>query len=233
MPGGEGVSGTIRSGSTHEPLSVRLADVTAYERRPRHALYVLVAVALVVLCSVAADGEAVPSLEEDIFRAVQDLPDFLKPVFWPLMQFGNLVMAFVATVVALAIKRWRLASGFLLLAAGKLYFARLIKENVTRHRPGEILDNVVLRDSFGGGLAFVSGHAIIAFGIATLAHPYLNRTWRAAIWTLATLACVGRVYVGAHLPLDVVGGAAAGAGLGFLINLIVGVPAEEATPSAT
>jgi undecaprenyl-diphosphatase len=98
---------------------------------------------------------------------------------------------------------------------------------VTRHRPNEILDDVVLRDSFGGGLAFVSGHAIIAFGIATLAHPYLDRTWRIVVWTLASLACLGRVYVGAHLPLDVVGGAAAGVSLGFIINLIVGVPAEE------
>ena len=225
--------GAVEAGSAHEPLSVRLADTTAYERRPRHALYALAAIALVALCAMAADGESVPALEEDIFRAVQDLPDFLKPVFWPVMQFGNLVMAFVATVIALAFKRWRLASGFLLLAAGKLYFARLIKENVTRHRPAEILDNVVLRDSFGGGLAFVSGHAIIAFGIATLAHPYLNRTWRVAIWTLATLVCVGRVYVGAHLPLDVVGGAAAGVALGFLINLIVGVPAQEASPTTT
>ena len=227
------MSGTAQAGSAHEPLSVRLADTTTYERRPRHALYALAAIALVVLCSMAADGEAVPALEEDIFRAVQDLPDFLKPIFWPVMQFGNLVMAFVATVIALAFKRWRLASGFLLLAAGKLYFARLIKENVTRHRPAEILDDVVLRDSFGGGLAFVSGHAIIAFGVATLAHPYLNRTWRIVIWTLATLACVGRVYVGAHLPLDVVGGAAAGVAIGFLINLIVGVPAREAPPSTT
>ena len=227
------MSGTVTAGSSHRSLSVRLADTTTYERRPRHALYMLAAVALVVMCSIAADGETVPALEEDIFRAVQDLPDFLKPIFWPVMQFGNLVMAFVATMVALAFKRWRLASGFLLLAAGKLYFARLIKGNVTRHRPAEILDNVVLRDSFGGGLAFVSGHAIIAFGIATVAHPYLNRTWRVAIWTLATLTCVGRVYVGAHLPLDVVGGAATGVAIGFLIDLIVGVPAQETTPSTT
>jgi len=209
-----------------------LADTETYERRPLHAIYALFAVFVVLLCSMLADGESVSAAEEDVFRAIQDLPDFLKPIFWPMMQFGNLVMAFVAAIAAIAFKRWRLSSGFLLLAAGKLYFARLIKENVTRHRPNEILDNVVLRDSFGGGLAFVSGHAIIAFGIATLVHPYLHRPWRIAVWTLAALACIGRVYVGAHLPLDVVGGAAAGIALGFLIGLITGVPRGETSATS-
>ena len=221
------MSGAVQAAGGHDHARFDLADNTVYERRPIHALYAVLAALLVVLCSLAVDGESIPALEEDIFRAIQDLPDFLKPIFWPIMQFGNLVMAFVATIVAILFKRWRLASGFLLLAAGKLYVARLIKENVTRHRPAEIIDDVVLRDSFGSGLAFVSGHALIAFGIATLAHPYLTRTWRVVIWSLAVLACIGRVYVGAHLPLDVVGGAAAGVSVAFLINLIIGVPAEE------
>jgi membrane-associated phospholipid phosphatase len=226
------MSEAVDTAGRQMPAWLRLADTTAYERRPRHALYALAGVLVVVLCAVAADGDAVPALEEEVFRQVQDLPDFLKPLFWLVMQFGNLVMAFAAALGAIALKRWRLTSAFLLLAAGKLYFARLIKENVTRHRPNEILENVVLRDSFGGGLAFVSGHAIIAFGIATLVHPYIGRTWRVVVWTLAVLACVGRVYVGAHLPLDVVGGAAAGASLGFLIGLVVGVPQREARPAS-
>jgi len=225
------MSGGVEAADRRASARFDLADTTTYERRPLHAIYTLFAIFVVLLCSMVADGESVPALEEDVFRAVQDLPDFLKPVFWPMMQFGNLVMAFVAAIAAIAFKRWRLSSGFLLLAAGKLYFARLIKENATRHRPNEILDNVVLRDSFGGGLAFVSGHAIIAFGIATLVHPYLGRPWRIAVWSLAALAGIGRVYVGAHLPLDVVGGAAAGMALGFLIGLIIGVPQSEHTPT--
>jgi undecaprenyl-diphosphatase len=223
------LSGGVEAAGGRASARFDLANAAIYERRPLHAIYALFAILVVLLCSMLADGESVPAVEEDVFRAVQDLPDFLKPVFWPMMQFGNLVMAFIAAVAAIASKRWRLSSGFLLLAAGKLYFARVIKENVTRHRPNEILDNVVLRDSFGGGLAFVSGHAIIAFGIATLVHPYLRRPWRIAVWSLAALACIGRVYVGAHLPLDVVGGAAAGVALGFLIGLIVGVPRSEDT----
>jgi len=227
------LAGAVEAAGGRTPARLQLADRGAYERRPAHGVYALFAVALVVLCSIAADGESVSALEEDVFRAIQDLPDFLKPLFWPAMQFGNLVMAFVATAAALIARRWRLGSAFLLLAAGKLYFGRLVKENVTRHRPDEILENVVLRDSFGGGLAFVSGHAVIAFGIATLAHPYLGRRWRIAVWTLAALASFGRIYVGAHLPLDVVGGAALGIALALVIGLITGVPRPEETGPAT
>jgi membrane-associated phospholipid phosphatase len=44
-------------------------------------------------------------------------------------------------------------------------------------------------------------------------------------FALAAMACVSRVYLGAHNPLDVVAGAGAGLLLGGLLTLLVGVPA--------
>jgi undecaprenyl-diphosphatase len=38
---------------------------------------------------------------------------------------------------------------------------------------------------------------------------------------LGTIVLVGRLYVGAHLPLDVIGGAALGAVAGSVVNLLV------------
>jgi membrane-associated phospholipid phosphatase len=42
---------------------------------------------------------------------------------------------------------------------------------------------------------------------------------------MAVFVCVARVYVGAHLPLDVVGGAALGLAAGTGVRLLFGRPA--------
>jgi hypothetical protein len=44
------------------------------------------------------------------------------------------------------------------------------------------------------------------------------------MWFFAALVCIARIYVGAHLPLDVVGDAAFGLVVGALVNLLLSVP---------
>jgi membrane-associated phospholipid phosphatase len=85
----------------------------------------------------------------------------------------------------------------------------------------------------------VSGHAIMIAAMVCVIAPYLPRRWRPVAWALILLVMIGRVYVGAHNPLDVVCGAALGVAIGSCLNLAVGVPAqsvdtvrEDVTPSA-
>jgi membrane-associated phospholipid phosphatase len=42
---------------------------------------------------------------------------------------------------------------------------------------------------------------------------------------------LSRMYVGAHLPLDMVGGAALGVAVGALVRLLLGVPARGRDPA--
>ena len=60
------------------------------------------------------------------------------------------------------------------------------------------------------GLGYVSGHAGVAVALGVAAFGDLSRAGRIA--TLVAVPAVGlcRIYVGAHLPLDVLGGAAMG-----------------------
>ena len=90
-----------------------------------------------------------------------------------------------------------------------------------RGRPDDLLDDVVVRGAAAHGLGFVSGHVAVAVAMATVAWPYLGRAGRAAVWALAVLVAVLRVYVGAHLPLDVGGGAGLGLAAGSAVNLVV------------
>src|SRR5204863_306831 len=83
---------------------------------------------------------------------------------------------------------------------------KLVKEFVQRGRPQTLLDNVHILGEPARGLGYVSGHSAVAVALATVASPYLDRRGRRIAWTLALLVCLSRVYVGAHLPLDVLGG---------------------------
>jgi undecaprenyl-diphosphatase len=72
----------------------------------------------------------------------------------------------------------------------------------------------------------------VAIALAAVAAPYLPRWGRWLVWSLAVAVVAARVYVGAHLPLDVLGGAALGYAAAALVHLALGVPTEvEAAPA--
>ena len=48
---------------------------------------------------------------------------------------------------------------------------------------------------------------------------------------LAAIVAIARVYVGAHLPLDVIGGAALGSPRGSLVHLLLGAPVSPRSRS--
>ena len=89
------------------------------------------------------------------------------------------------------------------------------------------LTEELLRHSPSGGLGFVSGHAAVAAFLATMAWPYLGRAARWVVGAAAVLVCLARVYVGAHLPLDVLGGAALGLAVAGAVRLIFGRPQPD------
>ena len=54
----------------------------------------------------------------------------------------------------------------------------------------------------------------------------------ALVVLLAFGVALARVYLGAHNPLDVVGGIAVGVVVGSLLNLVIGVPADRSHSEA-
>ena len=181
---------------------------------------------LAVACSLVATDGRVPGWEREVFQAINGLPDWLYRPMWLMQLFGLLGVPVIVAVVALVWRKWRLALALLLLGPLKLFVERqVLKELVERGRPGQTEPGAVLRDVPPAGQSFPSGHAIVVFAIAVLVAPYLRGWWRIVPFALALLACVSRVYLGAHNPLDVVAGAGAGLLLGGLLTLLVGVPA--------
>ena len=76
-----------------------------------------------------------------------EAPGFLYPVVWPLMQYGTFITIPIATVVALLLRKVRLAVEMAVAGVAVYELAKLAKEAFPRGRPGAVLAEAHLRAS--------------------------------------------------------------------------------------
>jgi glycosyltransferase 2 family protein len=186
--------------------------------------------AVTLATALLARRDDVAPCEAEAFRAVNLLSDSLYPAAWMVMQLGALGAApATAAVAGLAHDR---ALARRLLADGTATWAlsKLVKRLVRRPRPATLIPDARCRGRQAAGLGYLSGHAGVAAAMAAAAFPRLDRTGRAVVLGVAPVVGLTRVYVGAHLPLDILGGAALGltvdAALALVIQRMAGQPSR-------
>jgi undecaprenyl-diphosphatase len=141
------------------------------------------------------------------------------------MQYGTFITIPVLTVVAIAFRRYRAAAAMAASGIGVYLIARVVKAAVDRGRPDAMLADVHAREVFGeGSLGFPSGHAAVAAALAYTCAMYFGGWVLRISVALAIVVPLGRLYVGAHLPLDVIGGAALGVVAGSVAHMLIGMP---------
>ena len=183
------------------------------------------AVGLFATASAARRGLA-PG-EEEAFRAANELPDDVYPIVWAPMQYGTFgTTPALATVAALRGRR-RLAVSLLAAGTAAWLGAKGIKALVRRKRPAGVIDDVRIRGGEDDAHGFPSGHAAVSAALTTVALPALPEDVRAGAVGLAGVVSFARVYIGAHLPLDVVGGASLGVAVGSIVRLVLGRASRE------
>jgi undecaprenyl-diphosphatase len=209
-------------------------DPTPGYRRRREDAVVLAVAALVLGISLLIMGrtDRVPDEERAVFHAINDLPEWIRAPIVPVMQlgwYGAVLIVAVGCVligtVTRHLRRGAVAAMAVGVAGTAAYLAaRLAKHLVNRGRPGDMLEEVRIRGAAASGLGFPSGHAAVSAAIVLVVLPYVIWRWRWALLALPVIVAFARVYVGAHLPLDVVAGSAIGAACASVMNLAIGVP---------
>jgi membrane-associated phospholipid phosphatase len=169
-----------------------------------------------------ASEHTVSKSEEQVFRAVNRLTPSLRRLVWPVMQAGSLPAVAVAAVVARHRSR---ATAVALAISGTAAWGlcKAVKRIVGRGRPADHLDEVVVHGAAQQGGGFPSGHAAVATTLAAVGARLVAPPAVPVVWGSAAFVCAARTYVGAHLPLDVAGGAALGLSVGSTTNLVLDV----------
>jgi membrane-associated phospholipid phosphatase len=190
---------------------------------PDVALVVIGLVAL-LLASLPVDAREVSGAEAAVFGVLNGTTVLPFVVVWPVMQLGNVLVVPASALVAAGFRQWWLALELLVAGLGTYVAAKVVKGIWPRGRPDDLLADVVVRGAAALGRGFVSGHAATLTALAVVAWPWLGRRGRIVVAVLVTVVCLSRVYVGAHLPLDVLGGAALGLAVGGAVRLVMGHP---------
>lgn len=186
----------------------------------------LVAAVGVFAFTTAPALNGVPTFERRLFETVNTFPGWLETPVHVVMTLGLVIAVPLLAGVAFLLRHPRAGTAIGVAGMAAYLLAKVGKDVVARGRPLTVFGDaeVIGRGAIQAGLGFPSGHAAVSTAIVCAVIPFLRTPWRWALLVVPVLVSFGRVYVGAHLPLDVVGGAAIGLFCAAAYHLVISRP---------
>lgn len=153
------------------------------------------------------------------------------------LAYGLLVLLLVFALLSSYL--WREKMELLLIAGVSALVARFGVAEFIRlfyHRPRPFTDLPVDQLLTSTEWSFPSGHATFFFALATAVYLY-NKKWGITFFIMTILMTISRVIVGIHYPLDILGGAIIGIGVGcatfYLVRTVTTAPPTHENTTAT
>jgi membrane-associated phospholipid phosphatase len=182
--------------------------------------------AVFALVTVSLIWSAGQRLDMRIFQLLNlpEYPGWLDRAMWITTQLGNMLVAFLLALLLFILNYRRLAVEIVLGTLSLWLLVELIKTLSDRQRPFHSLDNARVIGWRERGRSFPSGHTSQIFFLMTLMiHSLKLGLWiSVALYALAALVGLTRIYVGAHYPRDVLAGIVLGSAWGLLAMLVDG-----------
>ena len=135
---------------------------------------------------------------------------FLRPV--PLLVLAVALIGWVLLAAADLAQRLECLRGLAVAVLVAELLAQALKRIVDQPRPTAVIPGLDVhgypQDPLGR--AYPSAHTAVTVAVVAALWPWAGRPQRAAGLAVAVLVPLNRIYIGAHWPVDVVGGAAVG-----------------------
>jgi membrane-associated phospholipid phosphatase len=197
------------------------SKIKAIYRRPNDIILIILVLIIFLFFAVFASTTEISQLEKDIFNLINGISFNIGLPLTIVMFSGTIFGILIFVALAYFFKKKRLC--FDLLLAGGLggAFSELFKIIVARERPVALLAPII-REVSAVGFGFTSGHTTVVTAMAVIFTPYLKKKYRKFVWLFVLLIALGRIYLGVHFPVDVIGGYFLGLFVGLSIRLIRG-----------
>ncbi|HEU4914549.1 MAG TPA: phosphatase PAP2 family protein [Candidatus Saccharimonadales bacterium] len=196
-------------------------DITPYHGHGKLYFGGLVGAVLLFFGSAALVwNQQVPGWEVTLFHSVNSWSESWYHFFLTATIFHeSLWIAAVAVALAFIFRMYRLSWRLAVCSIGGYAVSFIAKHVVERGRPDVLLGDVHARAS-ETSMGFPSGHTMIMTVLMLALLPYLPWRWRWIIPIPIILMGLSRVYLGVHMPLDVVGGFAIGVGVISFVRIL-------------
>jgi membrane-associated phospholipid phosphatase len=203
------------------PSVPRAALVTALHTQ-RVLMSMLFLFALLVLSLVWSAGQRLDTWVFLVINLRGYHPRWLDRAIWLITQLGNMVTAILIAILFLLLNYRSLTVEIIFGSLLLWLLVETIKLLSDRARPFLTLEGTRVIGWRERGRSFPSGHTSQIFFLATLiSHQFHPGVWvTIVLYAVAILVGFSRMYVGAHYPRDVIGGAVLGSIWGVLITLV-------------